>query len=88
MEKTSTLAYKAMQRETQLTSLSLLPDTIRTGGFFYLPQCTSPEAALARRLPKVLWVKEVDVDPAISMTGSSGASSLSSSHSSKIAIFR
>ena len=53
---------------------------------FHLPQCTIQEPALPRPLPKVLWEKEVEVEPALSMTGSSGASSFSSPHSSTIII--
>ena len=47
---------------------------------FHLPEFDIPEAAPPRRLPKVLWTKEVAVEPALSTTGSGGASSLSSSH--------
>ena len=54
--------------------------------FFHLSQCTIPEAAPPRWLPKVLWTKEVVVEPALSTTVSSGVSSSSSSHSSNIII--
>ena len=53
---------------------------LETGG----SDCTIPNAAPPRRLPKVLWVNEVNEEPALSMTGSNGASSLSLSHLSNI----
>ena len=55
--------------------------------FFHLLRCTIPEAAPPRGLPKVLWMKKIEIVPALAMTGSSRASSLSSSHSSNIIIF-
>ena len=53
-------------------------------GLFHLPQCTIPKAAPPKRLLKVLWAKEVEVEPALTTTGSSGVSLLSLSHSSNI----
>ena len=53
---------------------------------FHLPEFDIPEAAPPRRLPKALWVKELEVEPALSTTGSTKANSLSSSHSSNIII--
>ena len=49
----------------------------------HFPQRNILEAALPRWLSKVLWAKEVEVEPALSTTESSGAS-LFTSHSSNI----
>ena len=43
-------------------------------GLFHFPQRAILEAAPSRQLPKVLREKEVEVEPALSMTGSSGGS--------------
>ena len=56
-------------------------------GLFHFPQCNISEPPPLRRLPKKLWAKEIEVEPALFMTHSSWASSLSSSHSSNIFIF-
>ena len=57
------------------------PDASEQEGLYKFPQCTILEAAKPRRPPKVLWVKEVEVDESVlSKAGFSGASSLSLSH--------
>ena len=80
-------SYTAESRSSDLDSLTdLSPQNSRL--FFYLTQCNIPEATPPRRLPKVLQMKKVAVKPALSTTGSSGASSLFSSlsHLSNIVI--
>ena len=48
--------------------------------FFHLPHAAFSEASPPRRLPKVLRAQKVEVEPALSAAGFSGASSLSSSN--------
>ena len=87
-------SYKTMQRETQFTFLkpAFLPTLLGNEAqnrrlFFIFLGATFRKPFHQNSYQKCYRQKEVEVEPALSTTGSSEARLLSSSHSSNIIIF-